>query len=37
VDTSKNIEDEDIDVEENLEATMEDTLSKAQKLSNSHW
>jgi hypothetical protein len=36
VDTSKNIEDEDIDVEESLEAIMEDTLSRVQKLSTSH-
>ena len=33
VDTSKNIEDEDIDVEESLEAIMEDTLSRVEKLS----
>jgi hypothetical protein len=36
VDTSKNIEDEDIDVEESLEAIIEDTLSRVQKLSTSH-
>ena len=31
VDTSKNIEDEVIDVEESLEAIMEDTLSRVEK------
>ena len=36
VDTDKNIEDEDIDVEESLEAIMEDTLSRVEKLSTSH-
>ena len=36
VDTSKNIEDEDIDVEESLEAIMEDTLSRVEKLSTCH-
>ena len=36
VDINKNIEDEDIDVEESLEAIMEDTLSRVQKLSTSH-
>ena len=36
VDTSKNIEDEDIDVEESLEAIMEDTLLRVQKLFTSH-
>jgi hypothetical protein len=36
VDTSKNIEDKNIDVEESLEAIMEDILSKVQKLSTFH-
>jgi hypothetical protein len=36
VDTSRNIEDEDMDVEESLEAIMEDTLSRVEKLSTSH-
>ena len=36
VDTNKNIEDEDIDVEDSLEAIMEDTFSRVQKLSTSH-
>jgi hypothetical protein len=36
VDTSKNIEDKDIDVDESLEAIMEDTLSRVKKLPTSH-
>jgi hypothetical protein len=36
VDTNKNIQDEDLDVEESLEAIMEDTLSRVQKLSSFH-
>ena len=36
VDTNKNIEDKDIDVEVSLEAIMKDTLSRVEKLSTSH-
>ena len=34
--TSKNIEDEDIDVEESLETIMKDTLPRVEKLFTSH-
>ena len=36
MDTNKNIEDQDIDVEENLKAIMKDTLSRVQNLSTFH-
>ena len=36
VDTNKIIEDEDIDVKESLEAIVEDTLSRVEKISTSH-
>ena len=36
VDTIKYIENEDIDVEESLEAILEDTLSRVEKLSTCH-